>query len=182
MQTGFPKQPAANVAKLAPGFTPTFSLFAFAVALVATLGWAWLVKWRVGRHRSAIWKSLVLPAGGTALCWLLLTTLWMPVLDFARSYAPMVRNIVPVIQAEAPQSCVERFGLDHGQIAAFQFHGQIKLQPARRQAQCEWLLVDPADLSLLPQHVDMSQWKLRVNLKRRMQTNDDMQLYRRVRP
>ncbi len=182
MQTGFPKQPAANVAKLAPGFTPTFSLFTFLVALVATLSWAWLVKWRVGRHRSAIWKSLVLPAGGTALCWLLLTTLWMPVLDFARSYAPMVRHIVPVIQAEAPQSCVEQFGLDRGQIAAFQFHGSLRTRPAQRQAQCEWMLVDPADLSLLPQHVDMSQWKLRVNLKRRMETNDDMQLYRRARP
>ena len=68
MQTGVPSQPAANVARLAPGFQASFSLLTLAVALVATLAWAWLVKWRVGRHRAAIWKSLVLPAGGAALC------------------------------------------------------------------------------------------------------------------
>ncbi|MFZ9180222.1 MAG: hypothetical protein ACO21V_13530, partial [Limnohabitans sp.] len=46
----------------------------------------WLVHWRAGRHRAALWKSLVLPAGGAALCWLLLMTLWLPALDYARSY------------------------------------------------------------------------------------------------
>jgi hypothetical protein len=46
-----------------------------------------------GAHRSAIWKSLVLPAGGATLCWLLLMTLWLPVLDYARSYAPQVQRI-----------------------------------------------------------------------------------------
>jgi hypothetical protein len=33
MQTGVPRQPAANVAKLAPGFEPSFSWLAFLVAL-----------------------------------------------------------------------------------------------------------------------------------------------------
>jgi len=61
--------------------------------VLASLTWAWLVHWRVGRHRAAIWKSLVLPAAGAALCWLLLTTLWMPALDYARSYLPLVRRI-----------------------------------------------------------------------------------------
>ena len=37
-----------------------------------------LVRWRTGRHRNALWKSLVLPAGGVALAWLLLMTLWLP--------------------------------------------------------------------------------------------------------
>ncbi|MCC9026495.1 glycosyltransferase, partial [Neisseria gonorrhoeae] len=64
MQTGIPRQPAANVAKLAPGFEPSFSWLAFLAAALATLAWAWLVKWRAGRQRAAVWKSLVLPAGG----------------------------------------------------------------------------------------------------------------------
>ena len=57
MQTGVPSQPAANVARLAPGFQASFSALAFGVAIMATLAWAWLVKWRVGRHRAAIWKK-----------------------------------------------------------------------------------------------------------------------------
>ena len=72
MQTGVPAKPAANVARLAPGFEPVFQPLALLAALLATLAWAWLARWRTGRHRPALWKSLVLPAAGTALCWLLL--------------------------------------------------------------------------------------------------------------
>ena len=67
VQTGVPPQPAANVQKLAPGFVPQFSWPALALAVAATACWAWIVRWRTGRHRDAIWKSLVLPAGGVAL-------------------------------------------------------------------------------------------------------------------
>ena len=69
LQTGIPAKPAANVAKLAPGFEPSFSMLAFVSAFAATIAWAWLVRWRTGRHRVAIWKSLVLPASGAALYW-----------------------------------------------------------------------------------------------------------------
>ena len=71
MQTGSPIKTAANVAKLAPGFEAPFSAVALAFALAGTLAWVWLVRWRTGRHREALWKSLVLPAGGVALCWLI---------------------------------------------------------------------------------------------------------------
>ncbi|MCZ8286523.1 MAG: hypothetical protein O9353_13820, partial [Bacteroidia bacterium] len=108
MQTGVPRQPAANVAKLAPGFEPSFSWLAFLVALTATLAWAWLVKWRAGAQRAAVWNSLVLPAGGATLCWLLLMTLWMPLLDYARSFAPMSRQIASLVDKNA---CVEIYGI-----------------------------------------------------------------------
>lgn len=88
MQTGVPAKPAANVAKLAPGFVPQFSALALVVALAATVGWCGLVWWRASRNRAPIWKSLVLPAGGAALGWVLLMTLWLPLLDYARSYTP----------------------------------------------------------------------------------------------
>ena len=72
MQTGVPAKPAANVAKLAPGFMPQLLAGSRCSSPApATLAWLWLVRWRTGRHRAAIWKSLVLPAGGVALCWLL---------------------------------------------------------------------------------------------------------------
>ncbi|RYY83251.1 MAG: hypothetical protein EOO24_39155, partial [Comamonadaceae bacterium] len=93
LQTGIPPKPAANVARLAPGFVPEFSVLALVFALAATAAWIWLVRWRTGRHRAALWKTLVLPAGGTALCWMLLMTLWLPLLDYARSYVPQVQAI-----------------------------------------------------------------------------------------
>ena len=85
MQTGVPAKPAANVAKLAAGFIPAFSWLDFVPALLGTAAWIWLVRWRTGRHREALWKSLVLPAGGVTLCLVLLLTLGLPILDSARS-------------------------------------------------------------------------------------------------
>lgn len=159
MQTGYPSQPAANVARLAPGFAASFSVIAFAIAVVATLAWAWLVKWRVGRHRAAIWKSLVLPAGGAALCWLLLMTLWMPLLNYAQSYVTLVNHTVR--QLDQP-GCVETLELSQGQIAAFQFYGKLQLRAAQTPPVCPWLLAEPGAGSTSPKNLDASHWVLKT--------------------
>lgn len=184
-QTGVPKQPAANLARLLPGFMPSFEWLPFTVAFGATLIWVWLVKWRVGRHRSAMWKSLVLPAGGTALCWLLLMTLGMPAVDFGRSYLPLVRNTDRVIRAQSPgralPDCVEFDNLTRGQIAAFQFHGQLLLKPARGATQCPWLLVDVTTARPPPQTVDKTIWVLKLGVRRRSDNGEAIQLYQRIK-
>jgi 4-amino-4-deoxy-L-arabinose transferase-like glycosyltransferase len=177
LQTGVPAKPAANVAKLAPGFEPSFSALAFATALAATVAWAWLVKWRTGRHRSVIWKSLVLPAGGAALCWLLVMTLWLPVLDFARSYVPVVRGVAR--QMDRP-GCVEAFGLSRGQQAAFLYHGQMELRPAAKPASCPWLLAAAALQPAMPVVLDMREWQLVSSIRRPVDAKDNVLLYRRV--
>jgi 4-amino-4-deoxy-L-arabinose transferase-like glycosyltransferase len=155
MQTGVPAQPAANVARLAPGFESSFSLFTCAIAVAATLSWAWLVKWRVGRHRAAIWKSLVLPAGGAALCWLLSMTLMMPPLNYAQSYTALVQRTLALMRTPG---CAEVLGMGQGQIAAFQFYGKLQLIPMRTAPTCPWLLVEPLPDGSAPSNVDTSVW------------------------
>jgi hypothetical protein len=155
MQTGVPAQPAANVARLAPGFSPSFHAGFFAVALAATLVWAWLVKWRVGRHRAAIWKSMVLPAGGAAMCWLLLMTLWMPLLNYAQSYKALVQRTLPLL---GTSGCVETQGLSQGQIAAFQFYGKLQLQPMGGTVPCAWLMAEPGPDYATPADIDPEHW------------------------
>ncbi len=177
MQTGVPAKPAANVARLAPGFEPSFSLVAFSAALAATLAWAWLVNWRVGRHRAVIWKSLVLPAGGAALCWLLLMTLWLPLLDYARSYAPLVRNVSKLIDAPG---CVEVHGLTQAQVAALDYHGKMTLKPAAMVASCPWLLVDADQVQSASIEVDLRQWRQVSTVRRPTDSNDNLVLYRRA--
>lgn len=177
LQTGVPRQPAINVARLAPGFEPSFSAIAFAVALAATLAWGWLVKWRVGLHRAAIWTSLVLPASGTALCWLLLMTLWLPVLDYARSYKAQVRLVAAILN-DPP--CVEIYGMNRGQISAFTFHGALRLQAASSRAQCPWLLVDVNTRDTLAKSVNLRQWSLLATIPRPADKNDDILIYQRV--
>lgn len=142
LQTGFPAQPATNVARLLPGFVNSFSLASVLIAITASFAWAWLVFWRVGRHRSAIWKSVVLPAGGAALCWLLLLSLWLPMLDYARSNAPLVSQVQAVLPKEP--GCLASVGLSRSQIAALQFHGGWQLEQLTPESRCQWLVADLA--------------------------------------
>lgn len=121
MLTGEPARIAANVAKLAPGFTMPFSLPRFALAVAGTVAWLALVRWRTGRHQHALWKSLVLPAGGVALAWLLLMTLWLPLLDYARSNRPWVERLAPHVPAGA---CVAAPGYPRSALAALEQYGR----------------------------------------------------------
>lgn len=93
MHTGAPEKTALKLAKLVPGYQPMFSPAALVVAAIATCAWLGLVRWRTSRHTHALWKSLVLPAGGVALCWLLFMTLWLPLLDQARSYRLLMSKL-----------------------------------------------------------------------------------------
>ena len=179
MQTGSPPKIAANVQRLAPGFEISFSIATFLIAVCATLAWAWLVKWRAGRHRAALWKSLVLPAGGAALTWLLLMTLWMPLLDFARSYAPLARLVA---QRMGPTECVQTLGLSFGQTAAFSYHANLRLKPLTGETQCPWLIVDADAVSTLAALTPMGQWILRATMRRPSDDNEDVLLFQRNAP
>ncbi len=177
MQTGFPKQPAANVAKLAPGFEASFSLLPFLLAIAATLSWAWLVRWRTGAQRSAIWKSLVLPAGGTTLSWLLLMTLCLPLLDYARSYAPMSRQVARLVDKNG---CVEIVGISSAQTAAFQYHGQLNLVQATSATRCPYMIVDSAAQATLSQTINLPDWAFQASVRRPTDKNDHVLIYQRV--
>ena len=179
MQTGVPQQPAANVAKLAPGFEPSFSALAFGLALLATLAWAWLVKWRAGQQRAAIWKSLILPAGGTTLCWLLLMTLWLPLLDFARSYESMTRQVAWQVNRQA---CVEVLGLNTAQIAALRYHQKLNLRPTGPETSCPYLLVDTKSLSTMWQTVNRAEWERMIMVRRPADRSENVVVYRRFKP
>ena len=177
MQTGVPRQPAANVARLAPGFEPSFSWFAFLIALVATLAWAWLVKWRAGASRSAVWKSLVMPAGGTTLCWLLLMTLWLPLLDYARSYAPLARQVATRVDKI---NCVEIYGVSDALVSALRYHGRLKLSRATQQAACPYLIVDAQFSPSLGQTVNLPDWTFVDTLRRPADRGDNLLLYKNI--
>lgn len=177
MQTGIPAKPAANVARQAPGFVPDFSAGVLAIAVVATLAWAWVVHWRVGRHRAAIWKSLVLPASGAALCWLLLMTLWMPLLDYARSYSVTARQVATTV---GTTDCLEIYGLSPADTAAQRFYSATEIRHAGATAQCAWLLVDAHALARLPQTVNMREWQPQATLQRPTDAQDQLVLFART--
>ncbi len=125
MQAGVPAKVAANVAKLAPGFKPQFGWLALITAVVATAVWLWVVRWRTARHRAAIWRSLVLPAGGVVLAWNLAMTLWLPPLNYARSYRAHVELLKRHIPPGVP--CIAAPGLPRALTAALEYHGRWRV-------------------------------------------------------
>ena len=140
LQLGIPAKPAANVARLAPGYMSTYSGPELAAALLASAAWIWLVRWRTGRSRHPLWKSLVLPASGVALCWLLVMTLMLPLLDYARSYRVQIARIVRHVPMD---SCVVTRGLPRAQLAALEYYGGYRVDATASLATtgCKYLLV-----------------------------------------
>lgn len=181
MHLNVPAKPAANVRRLLPGFEPSFSGVALAAALVATVGWMAVIVWRTGRHRSALWKSLVIPASGAVTCWILLTTLWMPILDYARSYAPMVARVQLVVGKTA---CIHSASLSQAQATALQFHGRYAVVPLKADEpslqRCDWMIVD-ADRLKLASFVLPDGWQQVQSIRRRSSTDSEtLLIYKRI--
>jgi hypothetical protein len=143
LQTGWPAWQSSLILRIwIPGYAPRFSPLALALAVLGSMAWVWLVRWRTGRHREALWKSLVLPAGGVALCWLLAMTLWLAPLDYARSPRALVARLTTLLPADA---CVAAPGLAPAAVAAMEVFGHWRVD-ARPQAAaavpgaCDYLL------------------------------------------
>jgi 4-amino-4-deoxy-L-arabinose transferase-like glycosyltransferase len=136
-QTGWPAQIARNAFKLAPGFKPEFSLIACLVAAFATVGWIGLVHWRISRRPSVLWRAVVLSSGGVILCWLLLMTLWLPWINYGKSYAGVARQIAQNLPAN--HYCVNT-NVGPAQRASFAYFGEIPFARSDN-AHCEFLLL-----------------------------------------
>jgi 4-amino-4-deoxy-L-arabinose transferase-like glycosyltransferase len=139
LQTGMPAWQAANVARLLPGFRSHFGPLPLLLAALGTTAWVWLVRWRTGRHREALWKSLVLPAGGVALCWLLLMTLWLEPLNYARSPRPLVDRLATLLP---PTACVAAPGMAPAGVSALEVFGRWKVDAKLTAAdgECDYLV------------------------------------------
>ena len=181
MHTGTPAKPAANIAKLAPGFEAQFSLLALLLAGAGSLAWIMLVRWRSGRHREALWKSLALPAGGVALCWLLLMTLWLPLIDYARSPRAVVLSLAQTLPTQA---CIQTPGTGPVTVAALEHFGGWKVRAELAVAQpdpsCPWLLRVQrvrADTASSPEP-DPLVWEMQRRVQRPTERDEFNLLYR----
>ncbi len=150
-QTGWPAPTARNIARVIPGFHGSFSVLTLCIAVAASVAWFALVRWRTSHQRHPLWKSLVLPAGGVAVCWTLLTTLCLPMLDHARSYRYLVEQLRTHVPAS---SCIEVPGVPVGMISALQYFGGYRVHAGRdrepRGRECVYRLMALPGKSAVP--------------------------------
>ena len=147
MVTGTPERLARNFSKLEPGFVASFDAGALAIALVLTLLWlALLLRSERSAHRStAFW------AGGVALFWGLAMTLWLPWIDYGKTYRPVATSLAAAIkssgvkntQGNTQGACIESRGLGEAQRAVFHYYGGIVTRRLEVHARgnCPLLLV-----------------------------------------
>ena len=177
MHTVFPTQPAANVARLAPGFDPQFAAIPTLLALLATGIWLRLIWWRSRSVVPALWKSLVLSAGGSTLCWLLLMTLWMPLLDHGLSYGPMSRTISSVLNNA---QCVRTIGLKQDQLTSLAYHGRLQVRPDASGQDCDFLLVSSAAYASIDNVISLPQWALLKQVWQLNERSEIIYIYQRI--
>lgn len=143
VQLGGPASAVRQVVKRAGTYEIPFDIVGFMAALAVTLGWMALVRWRTKRLQPAIWKSMILPAGGVLLCWVLATTLWLPSLNHLRGYGLLAQSVQQTLPSGAlpAGSCFQTIGLDDQQQAGLQYHLHIDLVDAPTRLDCHGMLV-----------------------------------------
>jgi 4-amino-4-deoxy-L-arabinose transferase-like glycosyltransferase len=143
MQTGVPPRVANNFVKGAPGFVANFQLLRFLVALALTLAWLYLVFYTPPSPLRAVARW----AMGVVLLWGAFAMLWMPWIDYQKSYRSVglqLRSKIPV-----NTSCIAQKSLGVPQAAALHYHAGIRARPldALKPNACPLLLVQGS-----PQH------------------------------
>ena len=101
IMTGVPPKIARNIARQTPGYEAELSLLALAIAVVSTLAWIALVVWRLRERPTGLWRGTVLAAGGVVVNWLLLMTLWLPSINYSKSYREVSGSLAAAL-AEVP--------------------------------------------------------------------------------
>lgn len=123
--TGWPPKIAHTIQRQTQGFDVSISWIALGIALLGTLAWVSLVMWRLRTHPPALWRGTVLSAGGLITAWLLLVTLWLPALDYARSYRHVSHELQQQLLQLSPYNCIRAVNVGVGQRASFYTFDQI---------------------------------------------------------
>lgn len=137
LQTGWPASAAKAVTRWAPGYEAHFNPFTFLIALIATIAWFALVYWRISRQPSVLWRAVVLSSGGVILCWLLLLTLALPLINHRISYAGLTMEL----QTKMPQTyrCIDS-NIGPSQRASFAYFGHLHFAGFNERS-CDVLLL-----------------------------------------
>ena len=174
--TGYPEAAARAMARQVPGYTFTFSLIPFSVAL--TLSGVWL--YAVARAHRNNRRAVVNWTAGVTLLWMLLNMLGLPAVDHVRSY----RSTAMVIAGKLPApstGCVASLNLGDAQRATFDYFANLRFvassQPAA--ANCLWLVTQGTRNNAPPVETD---WRMVWDGARPGDNVERLRLYQRTPP
>jgi len=143
MLTGVPGPVARNFARIAPGYVTHAHVFAILFALLLAAAWVYVVFYT----SFSPLRSVARWAGGMVLLWGTFAALWMPWVDYQKSYRSVALQLKSKLPVSAP--CLAERNVGVSQAAALDYHGGIRAQPydVVKPAACPLVLVQGS-----PQH------------------------------
>ena len=133
--TGIPSQTARNFYRLLPGFSATFQWEDLLSAAAVTIAWLVIVRWRLHHAPKVIWRSVIIPAAGTTIVWTLMMTLWLPAINYAKTY----KNVAIAIANAVPHNyrCIQSSRVGEPQLASFAYFTRLRFSDTQP---CDLLL------------------------------------------
>ena len=129
---GWPEKLGRNIQRLTPGFAAELWLPGLLAALAVTCLWLAML---VNLPRSP-WRVAVRWAAGVTVVWSMLTALWLPWIDYGKTYRPLVASLRQALPADI--DCLGRIDFGLGQRAALDYFAGLRTRPAREN--CSWAI------------------------------------------
>jgi len=181
METGTPPKMAASIARLIPGFTEHGSPIATIAAIVATAAWIALIGWRLLRRPPMLWRGPMLAAAGLTMLWVLANLLYLPAVNYSRSYAGLAREVADQIRKTGGSPCVFAHRLLPAHRAVFELHGGMRFVRPEQEADCTVALHRDSRGSRLDDEPPPGPWQLIWEGSWPTRQDEVFRLYRRGR-
>lgn len=121
MQLGAPAIWVARLEKMQPGYVDQLRPLAASLALLISAGWLWSLRQVRKSPGRGVWSW----AAGTAVVWGLFCLLWLPFVDYGRSYRSVMTDLGQHLDAG---QCVASNGLREPQRAMLDYYANTKTQ------------------------------------------------------
>ena len=140
LHTGIPYDLYQDIIRAAPNTSGKFNYSEVILGVFATISWLFLVIWRIKTRTPNLWRPVVLSAGGLALMWTLLMTLWGPALNINRGFSNIQKNINQKINLEGEftkENCLNINKHDHRSRAIVLAYTNFKIS---NNEECNYFL------------------------------------------
>lgn len=137
--SGHPANQAERLQRLQPGYIPAFEPLHFAIALLATLAWLFIIFWARSLPRNP--RAVLNSATGITLVWVIMMTLALPWLDAGKSYRSMIVSLQQALPAR--HACISSSKLGEPQRALLEYYAGIltRRTETHKGIECDLLLV-----------------------------------------
>ncbi|MCP1660506.1 glycosyltransferase family 39 protein [Neisseria perflava] len=150
MNYGWPAKLAERAHYFSPYYVPETDIMPMIVAILFTPLWLWAITRKNIKGRQAVTNW----AAGVTLVWALMMTLFLPWLDAAKSYAPVVRQMEAALPPELAQqltdgtACISIASADRRAMLAWTEYSRLKLHTD--DTACRYRLTEQSKTSAAP--------------------------------